>query len=93
MADNHHSDDDGGGGGHFDDNDDSDGGGGVSNDGGDIGAGTVSLSDVEESRCPRRESDQVSGLFFLPLLSLLSIIWVRIYIRTTKQFFRLGSNL
>jgi hypothetical protein len=60
MADNLHSDDDGGGGGgHFDDNDDSDGGGGVSNDDGDIGAGTASLSDAEE-RCPQRESDQVS---------------------------------
>jgi hypothetical protein len=60
MADNHHSDDDGGGDGHFDDNNDSDGGGGVSNDDADIGAGTASVSDVEESRCPRRESDQVT---------------------------------
>jgi hypothetical protein len=64
MADNHHSDDDGGGG-HFDDNNDSDGGGGVSNDDGDIGAGTASLSDGEESRCPRRESYEVSGLSVL----------------------------
>jgi hypothetical protein len=64
MTDNHHSDDDGGSGGHFDDNDDSDGGGGVSNDDGDIGAGTAALSDAEENRFPRSESDQVSGLFF-----------------------------
>jgi hypothetical protein len=79
MADSHHSDDDdGGGGGHFDDNNDSDGGGCVSNDDADIGAGTASLSDAEESRCPRRESDQVSW----PLLSLPSIIWIRICIRS-----------
>jgi hypothetical protein len=70
MADNHHSDDDGGGGGHFDDNDDSDGGGGVSNDDADVGAGTASLSDGEESRFPRRESDQVSGLLLTVIYNL-----------------------
>jgi hypothetical protein len=71
MADNNHSDDDGGGVGHFDDNNVSDGGGGgVSNDDADIGAGTASLSDVEESRCPRRESDQVSGLLLTVIYNL-----------------------
>ena len=65
TADSPHSDDEGGG--HFDDNDDSEGGGGYGD--------TAPLSDVEESRSPGRDSNQVNYPIITVVFQRHATVW------------------